>query len=165
MKEKRDFKLTENFDASIIKDLSNKELELLSRQIREEIIDKCSVNGGHLCSNLGTVELTVSLFKALDLPNDKVIFDVGHQSYAYKILSGRTLDNLRKENGIDGFQKREESIYDCYEGGHSSTSIGAGMGISLTRDLNKDSYRVVCVIGDASIANGVSFEALNNLYN
>lgn len=163
MKEKRDFKLTENFDASIIKDLSNKELELLSRQIREEIIDKCSVNGGHLSSNLGTVELTVSLFKTLDLPNDKVIFDVGHQSYAYKILSGRTLDNLRKENGIDGFQKREESIYDFYEGGHSSTSIGAGMGISLTRDLNKDSYRVVCVIGDASIANGVSFEALNNL--
>lgn len=165
MKEKRNICLDEKIDSSIIKNLSNKELIELSSKLREEIIDKCSVNGGHLSSNLGTVELAVSLFKTLDLPNDKVIFDVGHQSYAYKILSGRNLDSLRKENGIDGFQKREESEYDFYEAGHSSTSIGAGMGISLTRDLNNDSYRVVCVIGDASIANGVSFEALNNLNN
>ena len=163
MKEIKEFKLDEKFDPSIIKDLSLNELNQLSKQLREEIIDKCSVNGGHLSSNLGTVELTVSLFKTLNLPTDKVIFDVGHQSYAYKILSGRPLDSLRKEGGIDGFQKREESEFDFYEAGHSSTSIGAGMGVSLTRDLNNDSYRVICVIGDASIANGVSFEALNNL--
>lgn len=165
MKKKVNFNFKEKNDPSLIKKLSNSQLKDLSNQLREEIIDACSKNGGHLSSNLGTVELTVSLFKALDLPKDKVIFDVGHQSYSYKLLSGRSLDELRKENGIDGFQKRDESEYDVYEGGHSSTSIGAGMGMSLTRDLNNEDYRVVCVIGDASLANGVAFEALNNISN
>lgn len=165
MKEKRVFDLKDKFDPSIIKNMSYSELENLSSEVRKQIIEACSINGGHLSSNLGTVELTVALFNALNLPQDKVIFDVGHQSYAYKILSGRKLDNLRKENGIDGFQKRSESEFDHYEAGHSSTSIGAGMGMALTRDLNKENYRVVCVIGDSSLSNGVSFEALNNLSN
>ncbi len=163
MKEKNTINLNVDFNPSIIKEMTRKELEDLSSQVRNEIIDKVSINGGHLSSNLGTVELAVSLFHVFDLPKDKVIFDVGHQSYAYKILSGRKLDELRKENGIDGFQKKDESIYDCYEAGHSSTSIGAGMGMALTRDLNKENYRIVCVIGDSSLSNGVSFEALNNL--
>ena len=163
MKEKKIIDLQTDFDPSIIKKMSIKELEILANQVREEIIDKTSINGGHLSSNLGTVELAVSLFHALDLPKDKVIFDVGHQSYAYKILSGRKLDSLRQENGIDGFQKKDESEYDCYEAGHSSTSIGAGMGMALTRDLNKENYHIVSVIGDSSLANGLSFEALNNL--
>lgn len=165
MKEKRviDFRKIE--DPSLIKDLSYEELNELSSQLREEIIDKCSINGGHLSSNLGTVELTVALFNSLNLPKDKVIFDVGHQAYTYKLLSGRNLDSLRQKDGIDGFQKKDESKFDCYEAGHSSTSIGAGMGFSLTRDLEGEDYKVVCVVGDASIANGVSFEALNNLNN
>lgn len=163
MKEKR-MDLKKEFNPSLIKSMSYSELNDLSNDLREEIIDACSKNGGHLSSNLGTVELTVALFNALDLPKDKVIFDVGHQSYAYKILSGRKLDNLRKENGVDGFQKREESIFDTFESGHSSTSIGAGMGLAYSRDLNKEDYRVVCVIGDSSLSNGVSFEALNNLH-
>ena len=163
MKEKR-IDLKKEFNPSLIKSMSYSELNDLSNDLREEIIDACSKNGGHLSSNLGTVELTVALFNALDLPKDKVIFDVGHQSYAYKLLSGRKLDDLRKENGIDGFQKREESIFDCFESGHSSTSIGAGMGLAYSRDLKKEDYRVVCVIGDSSLPNGVSFEALNNLH-
>lgn len=165
MKKVRDINLSKGIEPSLIKELSIDELKVLSSQVREEIIDKCSINGGHLSSNLGTVELAVSLFHCLDLPNDKVIFDVGHQCYAYKILSGRKLDNLRKQDGIDGFQKRNESIYDSYEAGHSSTSISAGMGMALTRDLNNEKSRVVCVIGDSSLPNGLSFEALNNLNN
>lgn len=163
MREKKIIDLKSDFDPSLIKEMSINELNLLANQVRQEIIDKTSIYGGHLSSNLGTVELAVSLFHVLDLPSDKVIFDVGHQSYAYKILSGRKLDNLRNENGIDGFQKKDESIYDSYEAGHSSTSIGAGMGMAYTRDLNDEHYRVVSVIGDSSIANGLSFEALNNL--
>ena len=163
MKEKKVIDLNKDFDPSLIKEMSYKELNYLASQVRNEIIEKTSINGGHLSSNLGTVELAVSLFHVFSLPEDKVIFDVGHQAYAYKILSGRKLDTLRQENGIDGFQKKEESIYDCYEAGHSSTSIGAGMGMALTRDLNNEKYKIISVIGDSSLANGLSFEALNNL--
>lgn len=146
-----------------LKKLNYKELASLSEEIRRYIIAMCGKNGGHLASNLGVVELTVALHKAFDFPKDKLLFDVGHQCYTHKILTGRSLDQLRKENGTDGFQKRKESNYDCFEAGHSSTSISAAMGLALDRDLKKEDYHIISLIGDASIANGLAFEALNNI--
>lgn len=145
-----------------LKKASNKQLQEISEKIREYIIGECSVNGGHLASNLGIIELTVALHKAFSFPTDKLLFDVGHQCYTHKILSGRSLENLRKENGVDGFQKRNESDYDPYEAGHSSTSISTAMGMALDRDKNNEDYHIVSLIGDSSIANGMAFEALNN---
>lgn len=145
-----------------LKEKSTKELSELSNQIRNYIIEKCSVNGGHLASNLGVVELTVALHKAFSFPIDKLLFDVGHQCYTHKILSGRSLDNLRKENGVDGFQKRKESEYDPFEAGHSSTSISSALGMALARDKNNQDYSIIAVIGDSSISNGLAFEALNS---
>lgn len=165
MKKTKEIVLDENFDPSSIKNMSNEELKLLAKEVRKKIIEGCSINGGHLSSNLGVVELTIALFKYYDFPKDKLIFDVGHQCYTQKILSGRSLKDLRKENGTDGFQKREESVYDSYEAGHSSTSISAGMGFALSRDINNEDYNVISVIGDASIANGLALEAINNLDN
>ena len=157
------FTFGNNFKHEIIKSLTQDELVSLSVSIRNEIIDKCSRFGGHLSSNLGVVDLTIALFKSFNFPTDKVIYDVGHQCYAHKLLSGRSLNNLRQKNGISGFPKREESIYDCYETGHSSTSISAAMGLALTRDLNKENYEIIAVIGDGSIVNGLALEALNCL--
>ena len=162
-KEIRRFDLSKPFNPSDIKGLNEEELNLLSEDIRNNIIESCAKNGGHLASSLGVVELTVAIHHFFNLPKDKVIFDVGHQSYTHKILSGRTLDNLRKENGVSGFQRRSESEFDPYEAGHSSTSIGAAMGIATARDLKKEDYQVIAVIGDSSLANGVAYEALNNL--
>ena len=165
MKEIRRFDLSKGFDPKDIKDLNENELEALASDIRENILLNTAKNGGHLSSNLGIVELTMAIHKFFDLPKDKVIFDVGHQCYTHKILSGRSLDRLRKEDGVSGFQKREESVYDCYEAGHSSTSISAAMGMALARDLNGDNYNVIAVIGDSSFANGLSLEAMDNLGN
>ena len=151
------------FDYAKLKDMDNKTLQALSNAIREEIITSCSKNGGHLGSNLGIVETTVAMHKCFDFPNDKVIFDVGHQSYTHKILSGRSLEHLRQKGGIDGFQKRNESTFDVYESGHSSTSISAAMGIACARDLNDEKYHVIAFVGDSSISNGLAFEALNNI--
>ena len=162
-KKLRTFDLSKPFIPSDIKGLKEEELNLLSDAIRENIILNCAKNGGHLSASLGVVELSVAIHHYFDLPKDKVIFDVGHQSYAHKILSGRTLDNLRQSNGVSGFQKRNESEYDPYEAGHSSTSISAAMGFATARDLAKEDYQVIAVIGDASLANGVAYEALNNL--
>ena len=162
-KEIRRFDLSKPFNPSDIKNLTEDELNLLSEDIRKNIIENCAKNGGHLASSLGVVELTVAIHHFFNLPKDKLIFDVGHQSYAHKILSGRSLENLRKSNGVSGFQKRNESEYDPYEAGHSSTSISAAMGFAAARDLNKEDYQVIAVIGDSSLANGVSYEALNNL--
>ena len=148
-----------------LKDLSNKELEDLSQDIRNEILNTVSNNGGHLSSNLGIVELTLAIYKCFNAPKDKIIFDVGHQSYTQKIITGRIkkFKTLRKYNGLSGFQKRNESIYDCYEAGHSSTSISAAIGMATARDLNKDKYEVIAVIGDGSIGNGLPYEALNHI--
>ena len=165
MKELRRFDLSKGFDPKDIKDLKENELEALASDIRENILSNTAKNGGHLSSNLGIVELTMEIHKFFDLPNDKVIFDVGHQCYTHKILSGRSLEHLRKEDGVSGFQKREESVYDCYEAGHSSTSISAAMGMALARDLNGDNYNVIAVIGDSAFANGLSLEAMDNLGN
>ena len=162
-KEIRRFDLSKSFNPSDIKDLNEDELTLLAEDIRSNIISNCAKNGGHLSSSLGVVELTIAIHHFFNLPKDKVIFDVGHQCYAHKILSGRSLDNLRQDSGVSGFQKRNESEYDPYEAGHSSTSISAAMGFATARDLNKEDYQVIAVIGDSSLANGLSFEALNNL--
>ncbi len=162
-KELKRFDLSKPFNPSDIKGLSEDELNLLASDIRENIILNCAKNGGHIASSLGVVELTIAIHHFFNLPKDKLIFDVGHQSYAHKILSGRTLDNLRQMDGVSGFQKRNESEYDPYEAGHSSTSISAAMGFAVSRDLNKEDYQVIAVIGDASLANGVAYEALNHL--
>ena len=151
------------FNYADLKQMDNATLQALSNSIRDEIIEACSKNGGHLGSNLGIVETTVAMHKAFDFPKDKVIFDVGHQSYTHKILSGRDLSDLRQKGGIEGFQKRDESPFDPYEAGHSSTSISAAMGLACARDLNGDKYNVIAFVGDSSISNGLAFEALNNI--
>ncbi|MGM9873609.1 MAG: 1-deoxy-D-xylulose-5-phosphate synthase [Bacilli bacterium] len=144
-----------------LKNYSNNDLKTLSGDIRKYIIDSVEKNGGHLSSNLGVIDATISLCKNFNFPKDKIIFDVGHQSYTYKILTGRKLDNLRQKDGISGFQKISESKYDCYEAGHSSTSISAANGMAIARDLNKEKYEIIAFIGDGAIMNGLAFEGLN----
>ncbi len=147
-----------------IKGLTRKETQILAKEIREFLVQKISATGGHLASNLGVVELTIALFQVLDLPTDKIIWDVGHQAYTHKILSGRKddFDELRKLGGISGFPKRKESPFDSFDTGHSSTSISAGVGMVQGRDLLGDTYKVVSVIGDGALTGGMAFEALNN---
>ena len=149
-------------DPSFLKQLNTKSLYALCSDIRKEIIRACSINGGHLSSNLGNVESIVALHRVFDFKKDKLLFDVGHQCYTHKILTGRSLENLRKKNGIAGFPKINESPYDCFEGGHSSNSISNAIGMAVARDVNKESYNIVVYIGDASISNGLAFEALND---
>ena len=147
-----------------IKKIPPEDLNRLAEEIREFLINKISVTGGHLGSNLGAVELTMALHLCLDLPEDKIVWDVGHQSYTHKILTGRKegFENLRKYGGMSGFPKRKESDCDCFDTGHSSTSISAGLGLVKARDiLGKDNY-VVSVIGDGSLTGGMAYEALNN---
>ena len=146
-----------------LKSLSINDLKILCDDVRKEIIEKVSVNGGHLSSNLGVVELTVMIHYVFNLPNDKLLFDVSHQCYTHKILSGRSLENLRQINGISGFYSREESDYDCYLSGHSATSISTGLGMAVARDLINEKKEVIVVIGDASLANGLAMEGINNL--
>ena len=128
-----------------IRNLNAEELKELAEEIRHFLIEKISVTGGHLASNLGVVELTIALYLAFDLPEDKVIWDVGHQSYTHKILSGRRemFDELRQYGGLSGFPKRKESPYDAFDTGHSSTSISAGLGMAQGRDLLGEDYAVV----------------------
>ncbi len=123
-----------------LKDMNNKELEELSKDIREFLIESVSHTGGHLSSNLGIVELTICLHKVFDSPKDKIVFDVSHQSYIHKILTGRAskFNTLRQRNGLSGFQKRSESVHDAYEAGHSSTSLSAALGLAIGRDMNKE---------------------------
>ena len=147
-----------------LKNMSERDLELLTYEIRDFLIEKVSRNGGHLASNLGVVELTIALHRVFDSPKDKIIWDVGHQSYVHKILTGRAscFDGLRCLNGISGFPKREESIHDMFDTGHSSNSISAAMGYAAARDLNGDDYSVISIIGDGALTGGMAFEALNN---
>lgn len=157
--------LLENISgAEDVRKLSLKEQKILAKEVRRFIIEKMADNGGHLASNLGVVELTIALFHALNLPKDKIVWDVGHQCYTHKILSGRRDDFalLRKFKGISGFPKREESPYDCFNTGHSSTSISAALGIAEGRDLLGEDYTVVSVIGDGALTGGMAYEALNN---
>ncbi len=148
-----------------LKQLNIKELESLSEDIRQFIIENISKTGGHFSSNLGIVELSVALHYVFDSPKDSIIFDVGHQSYVHKILTGRAnqFHTLRQYNGLSGFQKRKESIHDKWEAGHSSTAISAGVGMAVARDLNHEEGEIICVVGDGAIMSGESFEALNYL--
>ncbi|CAH1210290.1 1-deoxy-D-xylulose-5-phosphate synthase [Paenibacillus plantiphilus] len=148
-----------------IKDLSIAQLEQVAEEIREFLIEKLSSTGGHLAPNLGVVELTLALHYLFDSPKDKFIFDVGHQSYVHKILTGRKdqFDTLRKYKGLCGFVKRSESQHDVWEAGHSSTSLSAAMGMALARDLKGENNKVVAVIGDGSLTGGMALEALNHI--
>lgn len=146
-----------------LKNLSVKQLEVLAGEIREKIIDTVSKTGGHLASSLGVVELTIALHTVLNTPADKIIWDVGHQAYAHKLLTGRLerFDTLRQLGGISGFPKRDESPYDAFDVGHSSTSISAALGMAAARDCHGSNEKFVAVIGDGSLTGGMAFEALN----
>jgi len=154
--------LNEITNPNFVKDLTSKELDVLSEDIRQEIINQTSIHGGHLSSNLGVVESTIALCNAFDFNKDKIIFDVGHQSYTYKILTGRSLNTLREKDGVCGFQRMEESVYDHFDAGHSSTSISIANGFAIARDIQKKDYNVIAFVGDSSISNGLAFEGMNN---
>lgn len=147
-----------------IKNVAPENLNLLAEEIREFLIRKISVTGGHLGSNLGAVELTMALHLSLNLPKDKIVWDVGHQSYTHKLLTGRRsgFESLRKYGGMSGFPKRKESACDCFDTGHSSTSISAGLGLVKARDLRNEDHTIISVIGDGSLTGGMAYEALNN---
>lgn len=157
--------ILEKIDSSLdLKKLSSDELRLLSDELRQIIIQTVSVNGGHLASSLGVIETTIALHYVFNTPNDKIIWDVGHQSYSHKLLTGRKdrFSTIRKENGLSGFPKIEESEYDAFGTGHSSTSISAALGIIEGRDKNKEDFKVIAVIGDGAMTGGLAFEGLNN---
>ena len=147
-----------------IKNINPRDYQALAAEIREFLVNKISVTGGHLGSNLGAVELTMALHLALNLPEDKIIWDVGHQSYTHKLLTGRRegFETLRKYGGMSGFPKRKESDCDSFDTGHSSTSISAGLGLVKARDLQGENHTIVSVIGDGSLTGGMAYEALNN---
>lgn len=157
--------LTKINNTEDLKKLNTKEKVELAHEIREYIIDITSKNGGHIASNLGVVELTIALESIFDPNKDKIIWDVGHQCYTHKILNGRKekIKNIRQFNGISGFPKTNESKTDCFNTGHSSTSISAAMGIAKARDLKQDNYNVIAVIGDGALTGGLAMEALNHV--
>ena len=162
---KKNYKILDNINfPSDIKKLSNNELKILTNEVREEMIDAVSETGGHLGAGLGVVELTVVLHYIFNTPNDKIIWDVGHQSYPHKILTGRKdkIRTLRKGKGLSGFTKRSESEYDPFGAAHSSTSISSALGIAIANKLSNKSDNVVAVIGDGAISAGMAYEAMNN---
>ena len=146
-----------------LKKIPRDELGSVAREIRHRIIDVVSKNGGHLASSLGAVELTIALHYVFDMPKDTLIWDVGHQSYAHKLLTGRqrTFDTLRKYKGISGFTKVAESPYDAFTVGHAATSISAGLGMCYAKALHQDDSNVISVIGDGSMTAGLAYEGLN----
>ena len=148
-----------------LKKLSLSELQKLNDELRDYTIEIVSKTGGHLGASLGVVELTVALHYVFNAPSDKIIWDVGHQTYPHKILTGRKnkIHTLRKKNGLSGFTKRSESIYDPFGAAHSSTSISASLGITVARDILNKNFDVISVIGDGAISAGMAFEGLNNL--
>ena len=150
---------------SIIKNSDYGDLEALAQEMRDFLVEKVSKTGGHLASNLGIVETTIALHKVYDTAVDRIIFDVGHQSYVHKIITGRAgaFDTLRTYKGLSGFPKSRESVHDAYDTGHSSTSISAAMGYATARDLRNEDYQVVAVIGDGAMTGGLVYEALNNI--
>ena len=153
-----------NFPSDMRK-LSIVDLENLSFELRDKTIETVSKTGGHLGAGLGVVELTIALHYVFNTPRDKLIWDVGHQSYPHKILTGRKhkIETLRQKNGLYGFVKRSESEYDPFGAAHSSTSISAGMGMKVAKDLNNDDAKIICVIGDGALSAGMAYEALNNV--
>ena len=143
-----------NFSNEALKSASCEQLKELCDALRSEIISTVTVCGGHLSSNLGVVELTVALHRVFDFPNDKIVFDVGHQCYAHKLLTGRAerFSSLRQRGGLSGFPKRDEG--DCYETGHAGTAVSAALGIAKARDLKKEQFNVIALVGDGSFNNG-----------
>ncbi|MBQ6607968.1 MAG: 1-deoxy-D-xylulose-5-phosphate synthase [Firmicutes bacterium] len=158
-------KLTEYNFPEDLKNMSEKEMELLAIQIREFLIDKVSATGGHVASNLGVVELSIALHKVFDSPKDKIIWDVGHQAYVHKILTGRAegFDTLRQFGGMSGFPKAKESEHDIFDTGHSTTSLSLACGMAAARDIKGEKHEVVAVIGDGSLTGGMAYEAMDNL--
>ena len=157
--------MLEDISSQKLKKMSLPQLTALCEEARQKIISTVFKNGGHLSSNLGAVELTVALHYVFDFPSDKLIFDVGHQCYTHKLLSGRAdkFETIRKKDGISGFPKREESEYDCYNTGHAGTSVSAALGFAKARDLEGGDYNIIAVIGDGSFNNGLVYEAFNSL--
>ena len=147
-----------------IRGLTIKELNALAAELREEIVSVCSINGGHLAPSLGVVELTIALHRVFASPQDKIVWDVGHQAYAHKLLTGRRdrFATLRTQGGISGFPKRAESPHDVFDVGHSSTSVSAALGMAVGRDLKRGGNKVIAVIGDGSMTGGLAYEGLNN---
>jgi len=147
-----------------VKKLRREQIDVLASEIRDLLVRTCAVNGGHLAPNLGVVELTLALHKVLDLPTDKLVWDVSHQTYVHKILTGRRdrFDTIRKGGGISGFAMRSESPYDPFGAGHASTSVSSALGMALARDLMGGKEIVVAVIGDGALTGGLAYEALNN---
>ena len=146
-----------------LKKLDRSQLTEIAKEIREVIVKVVSRTGGHLASSLGAVELTIAIHYVFDLPEDKLIWDVGHQSYAHKLLTGRRdqFDTLRQHGGLSGFTRKSESPYDAFSTGHSSTSISAGLGIACAKKIKNESSKVIAVIGDGSMTAGLAYEGLN----
>src|SRR4051812_3688256 len=144
--------------------VNEKDLQQVADELRAETISAVAVTGGHLGAGLGVVELTVALHHVFDTPNDRLVWDVGHQAYPHKILTGRRerIRTLRQGGGLSGFTKRSESEYDCFGAAHAATSISAGLGMAVARDLTGQQRNVVCVIGDGSMSAGMAYEAMNN---
>lgn len=162
---KKGMDILENINSPIdIKNISVNELDKLAEEIRDYLVKNVARTGGHLASNLGVVELTLAIHSVFDSPNDRVIWDVGHQAYIHKIITGRRdqFNTLRQYNGLSGFPKRSESEHDIFDTGHSSTSISAALGIAMARDISKEKYSVLAVIGDGALTGGMAFEALNH---
>src|ERR1700749_302917 len=151
-------------DPADLRGLNESDLRQVADELRSETINAVAVTGGHLGAGLGVVELTVALHYVFDTPNDRLIWDVGHQAYPHKILTGRRdrIQTLRQGGGLSGFTKRAESEYDCFGAAHSSTSISAGLGMDVARDLAGEAHNVICVIGDGAISAGMAYEAMNN---
>ena len=147
-----------------LRGLTIEQLEKLAVELRAMIIETVAQNGGHLAPSLGTIELTLALYSVFDVPRDKIVWDVGHQAYAHKILTGRRdrFPTLRKKGGITGFPKRSESLFDTFGVGHASTSISAALGMAIARDLQRERYHVLAVLGDGAFTGGETFEALNH---
>ncbi len=147
-----------------LKPLTRDELRVLADDVRAALIDSCSRTGGHIGAGLGVVELTVALHHVFDTPRDQLVWDVGHQGYPHKMLTGRkaAFETLRQEGGISGFLKRDESPYDSFGAGHAATAISAAFGFAVARDLAGQDHRVVAILGDGALTSGLSYEGLNN---
>src|SRR5579884_44026 len=147
-----------------LRGLSPDERTQLAADVRARLIDVCSRTGGHIGAGLGVVELTIALHCAFDTPRDQLVWDVGHQGYPHKVLTGRNdeMETLRQENGVSGFLKRTESEYDVFGAGHAATSISAALGVATGRDLRGDDYKVVAILGDGALTSGMAYEGLNN---
>src|SRR3954471_3307280 len=147
-----------------VRRLNADELKILAEDIRARLIDVCSRTGGHIGAGLGVVELTIALHAAFETPRDQLVWDVGHQGYPHKLLTGRNegLETLRQENGISGFLKRTESEYDVFGAGHAATAISAALGVAAGRDLRHEDFKVVAILGDGALTCGLAYEGLNN---